>query len=145
MVVKLISKWKPQTSETQKKKINEYTTNSLPMTKINIYSCLIQEWQTFHNKNLGNFILLIELTVFFHVVWYLSTKTNLIKRFSKDVLVLSKLNSSLGFPGSSDGKASAYNAGDPGSIPGSGRSLGEGNGTPLQYSCLEHPMDRGTW
>ena len=43
----------------------------------------------------------------------------------------------------SDGKASAYNAGDLGSIPGSGRSPGEGNGNPLQYSCLENPMDRG--
>ena len=42
---------------------------------------------------------------------------------------------------SSDGKASAYNAGDPGLIPGSGRSPGEGNGNPLQYSCLENPMD----
>ena len=50
-----------------------------------------------------------------------------------------------GFPGSSDGKASAYNAGDLGSIPGSGRSLGEGNGNPLQYSCRENPMDGGTW
>ena len=49
----------------------------------------------------------------------------------------------LGFPGSLDGKASAYNAGDPGSIPDSGRSPGEGNGNPLQYSCLENPMDRG--
>ena len=49
------------------------------------------------------------------------------------------------FPGSSDGKASAYNAEDPGSIPGSGRSPGEGNGNPLQYSCLENPMDRGAW
>ena len=47
----------------------------------------------------------------------------------------------LSLPGSSDGKASAYNAGDPGSTPGSGRSLGEGNGNPLQYSCLENPMD----
>ena len=44
-----------------------------------------------------------------------------------------------------DGKASAYNAGDLGSISGSGRSPGERNGTPLQYSCLENPMDRGTW
>ena len=44
--------------------------------------------------------------------------------------------------GGSAGKASAYNAGDPGSIPGSGRSPGEGNGNPLQYSCLENPMDR---
>ena len=51
----------------------------------------------------------------------------------------------LGFPGGSDSKASAYNAGDPGSIPGLGRSSGEGNGNPLQYSCLENPMDRGTW
>ena len=49
------------------------------------------------------------------------------------------------FPGGSDDKASAYNAGDPGSIPGSGRSLGEGNGNPLQYSCLENPMDEGSW
>ena len=45
----------------------------------------------------------------------------------------------------SDGKASAYNVGDPGSIPGLGRSSGEGNGNPLQYSCLENPMDGGGW
>ena len=49
------------------------------------------------------------------------------------------------FPGGSDSKASAYNAGDPGSIPGLGRSPGEGNGNPLQYYCLENPMDRGAW
>ena len=49
------------------------------------------------------------------------------------------------FPGGSEGKASAYNAGDLGSIPGSGRSPGEGNGNPLQYSCLENPMDGGAW
>ena len=47
------------------------------------------------------------------------------------------------FPGNSDGKASAYNAADPGSIPGSGRSPGVGNGNLLQYSCLENSMDRG--
>ena len=49
------------------------------------------------------------------------------------------------FPGGSDGKASAYNAGDLGSIPGSGRSPGEGNRTPLQYSWLENPMDGEAW
>ena len=49
------------------------------------------------------------------------------------------------FPGGSDGKVSVYNAGDPGSIPGLGRSAGEGRGNPLQYSCLEDPMDRGAW
>ena len=50
-----------------------------------------------------------------------------------------------GFPGGSDGKESACNAVDLGSKPGSGRSPGEGNGNPLQYSCLENPMDRGSW
>ena len=50
-----------------------------------------------------------------------------------------------GFPDSSAGKESACSAGDPSSIPGSGRSPGEGNGNPLQYSCLENPMDRGAW
>ena len=50
-----------------------------------------------------------------------------------------------GFPGGSEVKASACNAGDLGSIPGSGRSPGEGNGNPLQYSCLENPMDGGAW
>ena len=50
-----------------------------------------------------------------------------------------------GFPGGSDGKESACNAGDWGSIPGSERCLGEGNGYPIQYSCLENPMDRGAW
>jgi len=49
------------------------------------------------------------------------------------------------FPGGSDGKASAYNGGDLDSIPGLGRSSGEGNGNPLQYSCLENPVDRGPW
>ena len=49
------------------------------------------------------------------------------------------------FPGGSDGKVSAYNAGDLGLIPGWGRSPGEGNGTPLQYSCLENSMDGGAW
>ena len=51
----------------------------------------------------------------------------------------------MGFPRSSVGKKSACNAGDLGSIPGSGRCPGEGNGNPLQYSCLENPMDRGVW
>ena len=49
------------------------------------------------------------------------------------------------FPGGSDGKASVYSVEDLGLIPGSGRFPGEGNGNPLQYSCLENPMDGGTW
>ena len=51
----------------------------------------------------------------------------------------------MNFPGGSDDKASAYDAEDPGSIPGSGRSPGEGNGSSFQYSRLEHPMDGGAW
>ena len=54
-------------------------------------------------------------------------------------------SSFLGFPGSSDGKASVCNEGDLGLIPGLGASPGEGNGNPLQYPCLENPMDRGAW
>ena len=51
----------------------------------------------------------------------------------------------MSFPGGSDGEASACNVGDPGLIPGLGRSPGEGNGNPLQYSCLENPTDGGAW
>ena len=50
-----------------------------------------------------------------------------------------------GFPGGSGGKESACNAGNWGSIPGSGRSPGEGHGSPLQYSYMENPTDRGAW
>ena len=50
-----------------------------------------------------------------------------------------------GFPGGLDGKAFACNVGDLGSIPGAGRSPGEENGNPFQYSCLKNPMDRGGW
>ena len=53
------------------------------------------------------------------------------------------LKGEFGVPGGSDSKASAHNAGNPGSIPRLGRSLGEGNGNPLQYSCLENSMDGG--
>ena len=49
------------------------------------------------------------------------------------------------FPSDSDSKVTAHSAGDPGSIPGSGRSPGDGNGNPLQYSCLENSMDRRAW
>ena len=55
------------------------------------------------------------------------------------------MNAVLGFPGGADSEESACNSGDLSLIPGSGRSPGEGNGTPLQYSCLENPMDGGAW
>ena len=73
-------------------------------------------------------------------------------RFSSDLIWLmaetllgAHTDLPMDFPGGSDGKASAYNAGDLGSIPGLGRSPGEGNGNPFQYSCLGNPMDRGVW
>ena len=59
--------------------------------------------------------------------------------------VLLNLFSRESIPGGSDGKKSACNARDLGLIPGSGRSSGEGNGNPLQYSCLDSFMDRGAW
>ena len=69
----------------------------------------------------------------------LTTSPHSFKKFP--CLMSPSSNSSLDFPGGSDGKVSAYHVGDPGSVPGSGRSPGEGNGNPLQYSCLENPMD----
>ena len=64
---------------------------------------------------------------------------------TKYLIVLQVLYETTGYPGGSDGKESAFSAGDPDSIPGLGISRGEGNGNPLQYSCLENPMDRGAW
>ena len=62
----------------------------------------------------------------------------------KNVLTTTQLHSShTGFPGGSEVKASACNVGEAGSIPGSGRFPGEGNGNPLQFSCLENPVDGG--
>ena len=65
-----------------------------------------------------------------------------LKYFEK---LLMKASIYLVFPGSSDGKESACNSGDLGSIPELGRSPGEGNGNPLQYFCLENPMNREAW
>ena len=76
-----------------------------------------------------------------------SSPTPQFKRINAYLLVTSNcfLPLVLVFPGGSDSKASAYNVGDLGSIPGLGRSPGEGNSNPLQYSCLENPMDGGAW
>ena len=70
-------------------------------------------------------------------------RTSLISKFPC-LLNLPRTNLECSVPGGSDDKVSACNAGDPASIPGSGRFPGEGNGTPLQYSGLENPMDGGT-
>ena len=70
------------------------------------------------------------------MVWY----TQVFKNFPQLVVIYT-----VNFPGGSDGKESACNVGDPGLIPGSGRSPREGNGNWLQYSCMENPMDRGAW
>ena len=61
------------------------------------------------------------------------------------IIIFINYHSFKGFPGSSDGKESASNSEDLGSIPESGRSSGEGNGNPFQYSCLENPTDGGAW
>ena len=78
--------------------------------------------------------------------YYSFVKYVFVKSFSQSVACPFILfNKVLGFPGGLEVKASASSAGDLGSIPGSGRSPGEGNGNPLQYSCLENPVDRGAW
>ena len=72
------------------------------------------------------------------------TLKRLLQYHSSKASVL-QLSGFSGFPGGSDGKASVYNAGDLGSIPGSGRFPGEGNVKPLRYPCLENPMDGVAW
>ena len=90
------------------------------------YSCDLSDFLYIHST--------IVYTMFFviHILKYLN-------------VFLKENKPSLGFPGDADGKESACNAGDLGSVPGSGRSPGEGNGNLLQYSCLENSMDRRAW
>ena len=80
----------------------------------------------------------------FRLTRYLS-KTRFHSMFAATLWGFGIITHFIGFPGGSDGKESACSAGDWGLIPGSGRSPGEGNGNPLQYSCLENSMDRGVW
>ena len=90
------------------------------------YSCDLSDFLYIHST--------IVYTIFFviHILKYLN-------------VFLKENKPSLGFPGDADNKESACNAGYPGSVPGSGRSPGEGNGNLLQYSCLENSMDRRAW
>ena len=64
---------------------------------------------------------------------------------SRDITLLTEVQTVRSFPDGSDAKKSACNVGDPGLIPGTGKSPGEGNGNPLQYSCQGNPMDGGAW
>ena len=77
--------------------------------------------------------------------WSLGTGRNQGPSARDVVFFNTHLQVCLDFPGGTDGKVSVYNAGDPGSIPGLGRSPGEGNGNPRQDYCLENLMDRGAW
>ena len=79
------------------------------------------------------------------MLWQVSHKVIKLSGELPPVFRDSKLDCLFLLPGGSEVKASASNVGDPGSIPGLGRSPGEGNGNPLQYSCLGNPMDRGAW
>ena len=98
---------------------------------------------------MGRFEIMTSVSLKFNFFCFFVSKFSKIVFFrevsvSSDYLIFINV-SFLYFPGGSDGEASAYNAGDPGSIPGSGRSPGEGNGNPLQYSCLENSIDGGAW
>ena len=76
---------------------------------------------------------------------FVSHRWEIVSRYSFKSCYFNITYNLRGFPGGSDSKESACNSGDPGSIPGSGRSSGEGNDNPLQYSCLENSTDRGIW
>ena len=89
---------------------------------------------------------ILSIVCHLHRPFYLISKTGTEKPFNISSFKIFLFRPVLlKFPGGSDGKLSAYNSGEGGSIPGSGRSPGEGNGNPLQYSCLENPMDGGAW
>ena len=78
-------------------------------------------------------------------MWYLMVFSFFYPLLKMVKLIYSEVYLRLGFPSGSDSKASVCNAGGPSLIPGLGRSPGEGNGSPLQYSCLENPMDHRAW
>ncbi|CAM9918803.1 unnamed protein product [Rangifer tarandus platyrhynchus] len=85
----------------------------------------------------------------FHTLFWFFVRTSIflltLSLFLHATLFITAFSIFIYFLGSSDGKVFANNVGDLGSISGSGRSPAEGNGNPLQYSCLENPMDRGAW
>ena len=89
------------------------------------------------------------LHLFYFFSWSLKLWTRKGPKSGMTYLIIGILKNScepvLGFPGGSDGKETACSAGNPVSISGLGRSPGEGNGNPLQYSCLENPTDKGAW
>ena len=105
---------------------------------------LKQGWNTFPDETLSHFPTSVVAQI---KHWTAKETPDQIFLFVSNQLFLILLPHSdkRGFPGGSDGKESVYNAGDPGSTPGLGRSPGEGNGSSRQYSCLENPMDRGAW
>ena len=82
---------------------------------------------------------LIQLIDNWLYIWYLKINKHFLLRLQQNIVHYNE------WPGGSGRKVSACNAGDPGSIPGLGRSPGEGNGNPFQYCCLENSMDRGPW
>ena len=103
----------------------------------------------FQHKNINslNYFCIIFFKKIYYVIWFYLDK-NIIQKMHTythlPILYKRGICHKI-IPGGSDGKESAYNMGDPGSTPGSGRYPGEGNGNPLQYSCLENPMDGGAW
>ena len=108
-------------------------------TGLRVLGTPVLKWLTFSDMVLQIFSPVCSFAFCFLIVL---TESLLFK--SRATILLSLLRR-MGFPGGSDGKESACNSGDAGSIPGSGRSPGEGNGNPLQCSCLENPMDRRDW
>ena len=105
----------------------------------------IVEIENYRSNYLGSAIIEIIIKALSHTFWETLSRNHSDKDYFNNLYysgVLLKLSEQIG---DSDGKESVCSVGDLGLIPGSGRSPGEGNGHPLQYSCLENSMDRGTW
>ena len=85
----------------------------------------------------------VNMCLYYNIIVYILLIIYIIIVYIYEYILLYSINN--GLPWCLRGKESACKAGDPGSIPGLGRSPGEGNGNPLQYSCLKNPMDRGAW
>ena len=109
---------------------------------------MIIKGRNFHFCFQKHLFLFLETTYFCILVLYHATFLGSFFIIAYRFLVQSlgfSIHNIVDFPGGSEGKASVYNARDLGSIPGLGKFPGEGNGNPLQYSCLENPMDGGAW
>ena len=136
--------WKSSHTYREVKTFHILTIQILPLTcycQLSLHSSLHPSTLSYSGDAFGS---RLRTSVYF--LWNISAYKSLPRgQYLFRALFPCKVNFTWAFPGGSDGKESACNAGDLGSIPGLGRSPGEGHGYPLQYSCPVNPLDRGAW